>query len=266
MDILRSLEDDRILKTSEVLKEISQNSDTGWIEGKIKSFFVRILLKATHGSIALRERARLKQALLYSRLRFIVLALGGGLVSQGQINNKEDLFFLGYREINDLISGREFFPERIQDLIDLRKEEHQKLSLLNPPDPFQLPFGDYYSENQSPPSKNKVIGNEKIFKGAGACSGSITSKAALLQNSGQVALLSQGDILVTRQTDPGWGPIFYLIKGLVIERGGMLSHGAILAREFGIPTVVGVKDAMKKIKSSETLLVDGDQGIVQIID
>ncbi len=73
--------------------------------------------------------------------------------------------------------------------------------------------------------------------------------------------LERGDVLVTRQTDPGWAPVFCLISGLVIERGGMLSHGAIIAREFGLPCIVGVKDATQRIPHASHVTVDGDLGI-----
>ena len=73
-------------------------------------------------------------------------------------------------------------------------------------------------------------------------------------------------MLVTRQTDPGWGPVFFLISGLVIERGGMLSHGAIIAREFGIPCVIGVKSAMERIRAGATIEVNGDSGVVHVVD
>jgi rifampicin phosphotransferase len=78
--------------------------------------------------------------------------------------------------------------------------------------------------------------------------------------------LSPGDVLVARQTDPGWGPVFFLIRGLVLERGGMLSHGAIIAREFGIPSVVGVQNATQRIPQSQIVCVDGDSGLVTIVD
>ena len=72
-----------------------------------------------------------------------------------------------------------------------------------------------------------------------------------------------GDILVTRQTDPGWATVFFLIKGLVIERGGMLSHGAIIAREYGIPAVVGVPEATQHIRTGDRVRVDGDKGVIE---
>ena len=78
------------------------------------------------------------------------------------------------------------------------------------------------------------------------------------------AQLARGDILVTKQTDPGWGPVFFLISGLVIERGGMLSHGAIIAREFGIPCVVGVKQAMERIPTGSTITVNGNDGSIRV--
>jgi pyruvate,water dikinase len=77
-------------------------------------------------------------------------------------------------------------------------------------------------------------------------------------------LLQRGEVLVTRQTDPGWGPVFCLISGLVIERGGMLSHGAIIAREFGLPCIVGVRDATRLIVHGAHVTVDGDLGTCTI--
>jgi phosphoenolpyruvate synthase/pyruvate phosphate dikinase len=86
----------------------------------------------------------------------------------------------------------------------------------------------------------------------------ITAPAAVLADVSEAHRLSRGDVLVTRQTDPGWGPLFCLVSGLVIERGGMLSHGAIIAREFGLPCVVGVKDATAR--RARRVTVDGDRG------
>ena len=94
--------------------------------------------------------------------------------------------------------------------------------------------------------------------------GTSTAAAAILHDVSESERLSAGDILVTRQTDPGWAPIFPLVSGLVIERGGMLSHGAIIAREFGIPSVVGVKDATRRIAHGSRITVDGNRGLVHL--
>jgi pyruvate,water dikinase len=88
----------------------------------------------------------------------------------------------------------------------------------------------------------------------------------VLTDVAECGRLRPGDVLVTRQTDPGWGPAFLLVRGLVLERGGMLSHGAILAREYGIPSVVGVPDAVRRIRPGQALQVDGDRGVVRLVD
>ena len=90
----------------------------------------------------------------------------------------------------------------------------------------------------------------------------MTARAVVLRDLSAPDQLTAGDILVTRQTDPGWAPVFFLVKGLVMERGGMLSHGSILAREFGLPSVVGIRDATARIRSGQTITVDGNLGHV----
>jgi pyruvate,water dikinase len=78
--------------------------------------------------------------------------------------------------------------------------------------------------------------------------------------------LEKGDILVTRQTDPGWVSVFPLISGLIVERGGMLSHGAIVSREFGIPAIVGVELATQKLKDGDLITLNADKGTIVIHD
>ncbi len=77
-------------------------------------------------------------------------------------------------------------------------------------------------------------------------------------------MLKPGDVLVTRATDPGWTPVFPLIAGLVLEIGGQLSHGAIVAREYGIPAVVNVKGALERIREGQIIRVDGSSGQVAL--
>ena len=220
-----------------------------------------ILLRWTQRSIQLRERARLKQALLYSRLRRVSLALGAELATRGRLAAAEDIFFLTADEVDLLASGGAMFPGHVRGVVEVRRQAHAELSAQTPPDSMRLPAGEYFE----PRSAAAVAGPDTpadALQGIGACGGRMTAQAAILLDVTESHRLKAGDILVTRQTDPGWGPIFPLISGLVIERGGMLSHGAIIAREFGIPSVVGVKDAMRLIGHGKSITVDGDRGLV----
>ena len=150
------------------------------------------------------------------------------------------------------------------DLVLLRRHQHERLSALNPPDTFLLPEGEIFDARTEPDLKATSAVVEAsagaILTGTTACGGLVTARAAVLGDVGQASRLKRGDVLVTRQTDPGWAPVFCLVSGLVIERGGMLSHGAIIAREFGVPCVVGVKDAASLIPHGATVTVDGSRG------
>jgi pyruvate,water dikinase len=81
----------------------------------------------------------------------------------------------------------------------------------------------------------------------------------------EASKLRKGDILVTRQTDPGWVVVFPLISGLIVERGGMLSHGAIVSREFGIPAIVGVEGASNKLKDGDIVVLNAFTGEITIV-
>ena len=98
-----------------------------------------------------------------------------------------------------------------------------------------------------------------------ACGGLIQGRAKVLSSVLESGKLEAGDILVTRQTDPGWVVVFPLISGLIVERGGMLSHGAIISREFGIPAIVGVDSATETINDGDRLILNADRGEITIL-
>jgi pyruvate,water dikinase len=140
---------------------------------------------------------------------------------------------------------------------------------MRPAETVVLDEGDYLKPSAVPAasacsSESKEFGDE--LSGIGACGGQATGTAALLKDLSESHLLSPGEILVTRQTDPGWGPLFFLASGLVLERGGMLSHGAILAREYGLPCVIAAAGATDRIPNGRMVSVDGDLGVVRICD
>ena len=109
-----------------------------------------------------------------------------------------------------------------------------------------------------------VTGEAGAFQGTGTSRGSITGTARVIPSLDQIGRLQRGDILVCNSTDPGWASAFGLISGLVLETGGMLSHGACLSREYGLPAVT-LSGAMAKITDGDTIAVDGGRGRVVIV-
>jgi len=231
---------------------------------------VGLILRWTQKAILLRERARLKQALLYTRLRHIAIAMGDQLVGADRLERREDIFFLTADEIDALLSGVAMFPDQLRPLVALRRAAHETHSSMTPPDTIDLGVGEYLTASESSPapavSQASTAEHQQELRGTGACGGRTEARAAVLDDICDAQRLISGDVLVTRQTDPGWGPVFPLISGLVIERGGMLSHGAIIAREFGIPSVVGVHGATTRIAHGARVHVDGDRGLVRILE
>jgi pyruvate,water dikinase len=251
-DLLARQQTARVSETTRVLRLV------GWRRGTV----LRVLLRWTKASIRLRERARLKQALLYSRLRRVALAVGDDLCADGRIERREDVFMLTMEELDALLSGSAMFPD-VRALIEIRRREHTRLGAMKPPDTFTLAEGTYLEDAGITPLTSAAGGS--VLTGTSACGGRTTARATVLSDVTEAHRLRPGDILVTRQTDPGWGPVFPLISGLVMERGGMLSHGAIIAREFGIPSIVGVADATRLIPSGATVCLDGDRGSVRLL-
>ena len=103
-----------------------------------------------------------------------------------------------------------------------------------------------------------------LQSGVAASAGKVRSTARLLANPREASRLQLGDVLVMRATDPGWTPAFSLISGLALEVGGQLSHGAIVAREYGLPAVVNVPEATRRIRDGQTVTVDGTAGRVYL--
>jgi len=263
VEAIRKLESERRIETQRILNDLRRTKRLQRVPRLLQAPLVRLALHFTHTAIEMRERARTKQALLYNRCRRIALALGKKLAGAGILETVDDIFFLTYSELDEFLSGHAMFPGQLKAEISIRKLEQTEARGFSAPDSFTLAAGEYLRKTTREKPGNSEAGSE--MSGIGACGGKVTAPAAILESVVEAGMLQQGDILVTRQTDPGWGPVFFLIRGLVVERGGMLSHGAIIAREFGLPCVVGVKDATRRIPQRHMLLVDGDRGNVQLL-
>jgi len=253
---------ERVAETRQLLRRLVRRSP-------IRAAAVWALLRATQSAIGFRERARHKQAQLYARCRRIALVIGQRLFESGLLRARDDVFMLTWPEIEELAAGRAMFAGSVAEFVALRRRQHNALGETAPPDRIVLPAGasfrPVWAVNRKSESVPDVLQpGRQIFTGTGACGGQATARAAVLADVSEARKLQRGDILVTRQTDPGWAPVFCLIGGLVIERGGMLSHGAIIAREFGLPCVVGIARASTLIRHGDTVTVDGDAGVCTI--
>ena len=221
---------------------------------------LRALLGATFRSLALRERARLKQALLYRRFRGVVLALGARLHAQGQMGAADDVLFLTWPELVSL--RREGASGAI---IEERRRRFVEESAWPEPPPRLVQLRGRRWVPSSGAEASPDAADSAVLTGLAAAAGRITARATVARSQQDFHKVAAGDILVAPQTDPGWATVLFLVKGLVTERGGLLSHGAIVAREFGIPSVVAVDRATERIPQHATIELDGDRGHVRIL-
>lgn len=231
----------------------------------LRPFAYGLLGRATQGSVKLRERVRFKQALLYACLRHVALASGTVLAAQRLLAERDDVFMLTMTELIALLRGQYLYPCSLGELVRARRQAMRAAACLEPPDLLELEPG----QTLRAPSKPRDPGSEgarstlRSFQGTAACAGLYEGEAIVLEDASQIHRMEPGQVLVTRQTDPGWASAFFLAKALVVERGGMLSHGAIVAREFGIPAVVGIPGITRAIHCGEQVRVSGFGGTVE---
>mgnify|MGYP001564505221 CR=1 FL=1 len=234
---------------------------------KETQYFKFIILKSTsfltEKAISFRERARMKQAQLYAQFRATLLKIGQEMQHKGYLENRDDIFFLHHQEISQYLEGAYMLPETLRPFAHLRKTEFEKVSALQPPETLVLAPGEYFKSGVSSTDPFAIQESETEITGIPVSGGFASGQARVLQSVAESAGLIKGEILVTRQTDPGWAAAFPLVSGLVLERGGMLSHGAILARELGIPAVVGVPGATTRFTNSSPIQVDGNTGRIR---
>ena len=249
--------------TKDVLARLPGRGRFPRLSASRQRLFLRKLIRWTRRSISRRERARHKQALLYNRVRCIARTLGHKLTKQGFLPKVDDIFFLRIAELDSWLIDKSMSVEEIRQTVKTRAEEHAHSCTLHPPETLVLREGETWRPSIEDALPDFDPTSDTELSGTAACSGKATGPAAVLHDISEFDKLSDGCILVATQTDPGWGPAFFRIRGLIIERGGMLSHGAILAREYGIPTVVGVAQASYRIPHGQVVQVDGDEGMVR---
>ena len=204
-------------------------------------------LDYTRRYMPFRETAKFYLMLGYEQIRRTLVELDSRYELDG------DIFYLIPDELEDLIKGEIF-----SDLISKRKEQRKRLLQIELPDVI---FGDALDCI----GRAAQIDALETFTGLGVSAGAAKGKARVLVNPADIKPDDVDYILVCPSTDPAWTPLFLKASGLVMERGGMLSHGAVVAREYGVPAVANITNATRAIVNGQKLHVDGNQGTVSII-
>jgi pyruvate,water dikinase len=224
---------------------------------------------AALGGKALLSLSRRSHVLLWSSLVCIEV---------GTLEIPDDVFFLTSNELGKAVralvgnwgipipsfwslQGNQPVPDLLQKAAERRELREARKRLTPPvlipplPEDHTYPITDNFSEKDS-----------DAMRGSPVSPGKVTAEASLILSPADFEKMVPGTILVCPATTPAWTPLFAQAKGLVTDIGGILAHGAIVAREYGIPAVLGTRDATKRIVSGQQITVDGDKGTVTLGD
>jgi pyruvate,water dikinase len=221
----------------------------------------------THRFYFIREEVMFYLTSGWPTLRLIALELGKRLVDAGTINFSDDVFYLVTEELTKAINARKenkAIPE-YQQLTAKRRELREARKRLHPPGTIPEVAsnnpGVAFKETQA---KNDP--NSDILRGIPVSPGTVTSPASLIKSPAEFDQMQPDSILVCPMTNPAWTPLFAHATGLVTDMGGILGHGSIVAREYGIPAVVGTGTITQRVKHGQEITVDGDAGTVALIE
>jgi pyruvate,water dikinase len=223
-------------------------------DGEEKAGETKRMIDRVRTFIGYREHPKYGMISRYFVYKQALLEEAERLVQAGVLRDKEDSFFLTLQELHDLVRTKHIDDERIR----LRKDAFRSYQALTPPRVLtsdgEAITGEY--------RRDDVPAGALI--GLPVSAGTIEGRARVILDMAQ-ADLEPGDILVTVHTDPSWTPLFVAITGLVTEVGGLMTHGAVIAREYGLPAVVGVEDATRLIPDGQRIRVHGTDGYIELL-
>jgi len=223
-------------------------------EGEQKAKETKRMIALLRNLIGYREYPKYAFINRYFVYKQALLKEADQLVQANVIHEKEDVYYLTFEEFHEVV--RTHKPD--YRVINKRKEEYKIYEKLMPPRVMtsdgEIISGKYNREDLP----------DGAIAGMAVSSGVIEGRARVILNM-EDAELEDGDILVTTFTDPSWTALFVSIKGLVTEVGGLMTHGAVIAREYGLPAVVGVENATQLIKDGQRIRVHGTEGYVEIL-
>ncbi len=226
-----------------------------------KKFIAQRLINWAKGRVRDRENLRFERTRVFGRVRRVFLEIGKHLVDDGFINHRRDVFFLQVEELLGLIEGT-LVTYDLKSIVDLRKKQAEEFETMpSMPNRFETNgavFTDFYGRELK---ETIVLADGDTREGLGCCTGVVRAKVRVVTDPRKEAL-EPGEILVAKHTDPGWIALFSNASGILVERGSLLSHSAIVAREMGIPAIVAIGDVMQWLKTGDVVEMDGASGKV----
>jgi phosphoenolpyruvate synthase/pyruvate phosphate dikinase len=225
-----------------------------------KRRLVRGMIDKIGAGFAIREEARSESVRVLGGFRAIALEVERRLREQGMLLRQDDVFYLTVPDIMAYLHG-DWDGAGAIALVKERARQRETWRAMPGPPHILRPAGDHSAQlEQLPPHRSQ---NSDLY-GIGAAPGEVAGTARVVTNPREHGAFQAGDILVAVATDPAWTPLFLKAGGIVVEHGGYLSHGAIIAREFGIPAVVNVKGARERLAGAPRVAIDGSHGTVAL--
>jgi pyruvate,water dikinase len=222
------------------------------LKGRVRGRLVGFFLRRARALLGMREMPKFCFIILFSRIRELLWPVGEEMAEAGRLENAEDIFFVTLPEARAALGGDDLRPvvreRRSAYTREVRRRHVPRVLLSDGTEPA----------TEAP---DAPMAAEGVLSGTPASGGVVNAPARVILDPGG-AVLEPGEVLVAPSTDPGWTPLFLTAGGLVMEMGGPMSHGAIVAREYGIPAVVGVADATERIRTGQEITVDGSAGTI----
>ena len=233
--------------------------------GRIKYYMARSLISWTKKRIRDRENLRFERTRIFGLVRRIFLYVGDHLVKDKLINDRRDIFYLTVPEVMGIIEGTSV-TYNIDNLVAVRKSDAKEYEAK--PDPptrfttYGAVFPDF-KDRDFQTKESRTGGDQRT--GQGCCRGVVRAKVRVVKDP-RTESLNAGEILVARHTDPGWIALFSNASGIIVERGSLLSHSAIVAREMGIPAIVAIDDLLTWLSTGDMVEIDGSTGVVMKVN
>ena len=232
---------------------------TTFLNKPFKKWWFNKVLHMARDLVSNRENLRYERTRAYGIVRKMLTAIGHQMVLDKKLQNHRDIFYL---ELEELLNIDSYNNWEVTKLVNQRKSTFAAYNTQpDPQDRFYTAGHDYNDAAIYSSENMEAITGD--LQGIGCCSGQVKAKVQVIKDPSEIDSLN-GDILVTRSTDPGWVTLFPTASAVIVEKGSLLSHSAIVCREMGIPCIVSVDNLLRTLKTGDEIIMDGSTGIIQL--